>query len=158
MPEFLKVVTPGEAKARFAAAYTPRPGGTERVPLRLAYRRVLAHDVVSLDDLPEFDKSTVDGYAVRAEDLDAASQTPPVSLAVVGEVQMGEAPHVDIGPQLRLRVDVRGRVDANAHVGRLSTTVASSSASATSWPSTNASPRIFEVRFLSLSSVSFICS
>ena len=89
MPEFLEVVTPREAQARFAVAYTPHPRGTERVPLLHAYRRVLAHDIVALDDLPEFDKSTVDGYAVRAEDLGAASRTLPVSLAVVGEVQMG---------------------------------------------------------------------
>ena len=98
MPELLKIVTPGEARARFAAAYTPRPRGTERIPLRQAHRRVLARDIIALEDLPEFDKSTVDGYAVRAEDLSAASQALPVSLAVVGEVQMGEAPHFTIGP------------------------------------------------------------
>ncbi len=61
MPELLKVVTPAEAHARFAEAYSPRPRGVERVPLRQAYRRVLAVDVTAPEDLPEFDKSTVDG-------------------------------------------------------------------------------------------------
>jgi len=114
MPEFLKVVTPREAQARFAAAYTPHPRGTERVPLRHAYRRVLAHDVIALDDLPEFDKSTVDGYAVRAEDLSAASPTLPVSLAVVGEVQMGEAPHLAIGPGTAARIPTGGMLPSGA--------------------------------------------
>ena len=68
MPEFLTVLTPADARARFARAYTPAPRGTERVSLRRAYRRVLAEDVVASEDLPEFDKSTVDGYAVRAAD------------------------------------------------------------------------------------------
>ena len=81
MPEFLTVLPPQEARARFAQAYTPRPRGTERVTLRDAYRRVLAVDVVAHEDLPEFDKSTVDGYAVRAADTaGAAERAPPSSL------------------------------------------------------------------------------
>src|SRR5204862_6624902 len=60
----------------------------------------------------------------------------------------------DVDAELCARVDHRGRVDLHAH-GRRSTTVASSSASATSWPSTNASPRIFIVRRFADSSVSW---
>ena len=115
MPELLKIVTPGEARARFAAAYTPRPRGTERIPLRQAHRRVLARDIIALEDLPEFDKSTVDGYAVRAEDLSAASQALPVSLAVVGEVQMGEAPHFTIGPGTAARIPTGGMLPSGAN-------------------------------------------
>jgi molybdopterin molybdotransferase len=115
MPELLKVVTPSEAHARFAAAYTPRPRGTERIPLRQAHRRVLARDIIALEDLPEFDKSTVDGYAVRAEDLSAASQALPVSLAVVGEVQMGEAPHFTIGPGKAARIPTGGMLPSGAN-------------------------------------------
>jgi molybdopterin molybdotransferase len=96
MPEYLKVMTPREAAARFAQAYTPRPRGTERVALRHAYRRVLAADIVAPEDLPEFDKSTVDGYAVRVADAAAASDGRPVSLRLVGEVEMGRAPEFAI--------------------------------------------------------------
>ena len=115
MPELLKVVTPSEAHARFAAAYTPRPRGTERIPLRQAHGRVLARDIIALEDLPEFDKSTVDGFAVRAEDLSAASQALPVSLAVVGEVQMGEAPHFTIGPGTAARIPTGGMLPSGAN-------------------------------------------
>ena len=52
MPEFLTVLPPQEARARFAQAYTPRPRGTERVTLRDAYRRVLAVDVIAEERHP----------------------------------------------------------------------------------------------------------
>ncbi|HLW58308.1 MAG TPA: gephyrin-like molybdotransferase Glp [bacterium] len=104
MPEFLTVVTPADARARFARAYTPVPRGTERVSLRRAYRRVLAEDVVASEDLPEFDKSTVDGYAVRSADTAGVANGRPVRLAIVGEVQMGESPRfaVDSGRAARI--------------------------------------------------------
>ena len=114
MPEFLKVVTPAEAHARFAQAYTPRPRGAERVSLRQAYRRVLAVDVVAPEDLPEFDKSTVDGYAVRAADVASASGGRPVSLAVVGEVEMGKAPEIAVGSGAAVRIPTGGMLPAGA--------------------------------------------
>jgi molybdopterin molybdotransferase len=114
MPEFLKVVTPRDAHARFAAVYAPRPRGTERVSLRQAYRRVLARDIVAPEDLPEFDKSTVDGYAVRTEDLRTASRTLAAALAVVGEVQMGEAPGLTIGPGAAARIPTGGMLPRGA--------------------------------------------
>ncbi len=48
------------------------------IPLSDAYNRVLAEDVIAVEDLPRFDKSAVDGYAVRAEDTTSASQTKPL--------------------------------------------------------------------------------
>lgn len=48
------------------------------IPLADSYNRVLAQDVVAVEDLPRFDKSAVDGYAVRAEDTTGASQTKPL--------------------------------------------------------------------------------
>jgi molybdopterin molybdotransferase len=114
MPEFLKVVTPRDAHARFAAVYAPRPRGTERISLRQAYRRVLARDIVAPEDLPEFDKSTVDGYAVRAEDLRTASRALASALTVVGEVQMGEAPGLTIGPGAAARIPTGGMLPQGA--------------------------------------------
>ena len=107
MPEFLKVITPREASVRFAQAYTPRPRGTERVSLRQAYRRVLAADVVAPEDLPEFDKSTVDGYAVRGGDR-------PASLQVIGEVEMGRAPEFAIRPGEAARIPTGGMLPEGA--------------------------------------------
>jgi len=107
MPEFLKVITPREASVRFAQAYTPRPRGTERVSLRQAYRRVLAADVVAPEDLPEFDKSTVDGYAVRAADR-------PGSLQVIGEVEMGRPPEFAIRLGEAARIPTGGMLPEGA--------------------------------------------
>lgn len=107
MPEFLKVITPREAAVRFAQAYTPRPRGTERVSLRQAYRRVLAADVVAPEDLPEFDKSTVDGYAVRGAGH-------PASLQVIGEVEMGRPPEFAIGSGEAARIPTGGMLPEGA--------------------------------------------
>jgi molybdopterin molybdotransferase len=112
MPEFLKVVTPTEARARFAHAYTPRPRGSEQVALRTAHRRVLAADIVAPEDLPEFDKSTVDGYAVRAADMAAAAEARPVRLTLVGEVQMGSTPACAVGPGQAARIPTGGMLPA----------------------------------------------
>ncbi len=48
------------------------------IPITEAYNRVLAEDVVALEDLPRFDRSAMDGYAVRAEDTNGATQQKPL--------------------------------------------------------------------------------
>ncbi len=67
---------------------------TERVRIEEAYQRVLAEDILSPEDLPGFNRSTMDGYAVYAEDTYGASDTAPAYLNVVGEITMGEAPDI----------------------------------------------------------------
>ncbi len=114
MPEFLKVVTPAEAHARLAQVYTPRPRGSEPVALRDAYRRVLAADIIAHEDLPEFDKSTVDGYAVRAADTAGASEGRPVRFELVGEVQMGSTPEFAVGPGQAARIPTGGMLPQGA--------------------------------------------
>ena len=63
-----------------------RPLPAEEVLLEHAVGRVLAEDVASDLDLPPFDRSMMDGYAVRAEDTDNA----PVKLAVAGQLRAGQ--------------------------------------------------------------------
>ncbi|NJE84392.1 molybdopterin molybdotransferase MoeA [Thermococcus sp. CX2] len=63
--------------------------GVEKVPLDEAYGRVLAEDVVSPIDSPPFDRSAVDGYAVRAEDTFQAREYHPVELEVIDEITAG---------------------------------------------------------------------
>ncbi|HUD86174.1 MAG TPA: gephyrin-like molybdotransferase Glp [Xanthobacteraceae bacterium] len=60
----------------------------ETVPLREAAGRVLADDIIAPVHVPPFDNSAVDGYAVRADDLDAARET---SLTIVDRVAAGHA-------------------------------------------------------------------
>src|SRR4026209_3044434 len=62
------------------------PLSTERVPVEHSLGRVLAEDVVADTDLPPFDRSQMDGYAVRAEDVTAV----PARLRIVGESAAGK--------------------------------------------------------------------
>lgn len=69
---------------------------TENVPLLSAVGRILARDVTASQDVPAFDRTTVDGYAVRSADTFGASAAIPAQLAVVGSVAMGEAPQFSL--------------------------------------------------------------
>lgn len=64
----------------------------EEIPLAAASGRVLAEDIRALDDVPAFDRSTMDGFAVRAADTFGASEGLPAYLRVAGEVLMGRSP------------------------------------------------------------------
>ncbi|SAI87460.1 molybdopterin biosynthesis protein [Methanoculleus bourgensis] len=63
--------------------------GTEYVPLTAAYGRVLAEDVQADTDIPGFDRSVKDGFAVNSADTVRASEAAPVPLTRVGRVAMG---------------------------------------------------------------------
>ena len=78
-----------EALARVLERVEPLPG--EPVELSYALGRVLAADVVSDIDVTPFDNSSMDGYAVRSCDLEAASPEDPVTLEVVGYIGAGAA-------------------------------------------------------------------
>ncbi len=65
------------------------PLGTESVPLREALGRILAADVESVDPVPAFDNSSMDGFSVRAADTSGASSETPVTLLVVDESRAG---------------------------------------------------------------------
>ena len=58
---------------------------------------ILGEDVAARENVPGFDRSTVDGYAVRAEDTFGSSESMPGFLTVAGEVRMGEASGVPVG-------------------------------------------------------------
>jgi putative molybdopterin biosynthesis protein len=84
--QFLQVLDRDEAERRFRAAIDLAPRGTERVTLDLALGRALAADVVSPVDVPSFDRSNVDGFAVIAEDTFGASEEVPRSVRLADEV------------------------------------------------------------------------
>jgi putative molybdopterin biosynthesis protein len=84
--QFLHVLDRDEAERRFRAAIDLAPRGTERVTLDTALGRDLAADVVSPVDVPSFDRSNVDGFAVIAEDTFGASEEVPRSVRLADEV------------------------------------------------------------------------
>lgn len=74
------------------------PLGVERVPLLDALGRVLAEEIRSSRDIPGFDNSAMDGYALRAADIATASEAHPVRLKVVETVPAGRMPEHQVGP------------------------------------------------------------
>lgn len=89
--EFTDTPLPAAAYARFRAAFQPQVR-VELIALDAAVGRHLAVDVTAPHDLPEFPRSTVDGYAVRTADLAGATVDAPAALTVAGEASMGQAP------------------------------------------------------------------
>lgn len=80
--QFLDVLDEGEAHRRFDEACAHLQPRAERVALDAALHRVLAADVTAAVDVPAFDRSNVDGFAVRAADTFGAEELEPVVLAV----------------------------------------------------------------------------
>jgi molybdopterin molybdotransferase len=83
-----------EARERIVAAIQPLP--PETISLADAGDRFTAHDITAPLDLPPFDNSAMDGYAVRSEDLKSASQGQPVSLNIVAHIPAGGTAEVPI--------------------------------------------------------------
>ena len=84
--QFLNVIDRDEAERRFHAAIHLAPLGVEQVELAASLGRVLAADVVSPVDVPSFDRSNFDGFAVRAVDTYGASEEQPRKLALLADV------------------------------------------------------------------------
>lgn len=113
--QFLEVVTKEEAEARFRRHLDLTPRGTERVPLVAALGRVLAEDVVAGVDVPGFDRSAVDGIAVRAADTAGAAEDTPVLLILNDEVlSAGRAPSRTVTPGTATVIATGGMVPRGA--------------------------------------------
>ncbi|HRT32380.1 MAG TPA: molybdopterin-binding protein, partial [Anaerolineae bacterium] len=97
MKKLLTLTPREEALARIQAALPAGISGTDVLPLNEALDRVLAADVIAPHPLPQFARSTVDGYAVRAADTFGASESLPAYLHVVGELRMGRSPALRVG-------------------------------------------------------------
>jgi putative molybdopterin biosynthesis protein len=97
--EFLEVIDAEEAHRRFRGALGDQPLGEEEVALDSALGRVLADDVRSAIDVPGFDRSNVDGWAVRAEDVFVAGEGTPRRLQInPEEITPGVQPTLEVQP------------------------------------------------------------
>ncbi len=91
-----------EAQEQLMAAFSPVD--TEQIPLSLSAGRVLSETINSLIDLPVFDNSSMDGFAIRADDVRTASQDSPIELDVVADIPAGMAPQVTLGKSQAARI------------------------------------------------------
>ncbi|ASJ13659.1 molybdenum cofactor synthesis domain-containing protein [Thermococcus radiotolerans] len=109
---FLKVVS--LEKALQVINSFPLEPEIESVPLSEALGRVLAEDVTSPINVPPFDRATVDGYAVRAEDTFMASESEPIRLKVVGEINAGDTPAIELKPGESVYISTGAPLPRNA--------------------------------------------
>ncbi len=97
--QFLEVLSAEEATRRFRAALDLRPLPAETVGLDAALGRVVAETVTAAVDAPPFDRSQVDGFALRAADTAGATEAAPRRLRLNPEVlACGVAPEVEVMP------------------------------------------------------------
>lgn len=113
--QFLKVMSRDEAIAAFSAALQPAPIGKESINLEKLLRRVLADDVHAEVDAPPFDRSVVDGFAVRAADLASASAGQPVCLRLNAEIiHCGHDPALSVAAGTATPISTGGPVPRGA--------------------------------------------
>jgi putative molybdopterin biosynthesis protein len=97
--QFLTILGRDEALRRFETALAAAPVGVERVPLAASLGRVAAESLSPAIEVPPFDRSTMDGFAVCAADLARATEADPVELAPTGEIiACGRLPGVTVEP------------------------------------------------------------
>jgi molybdopterin molybdotransferase len=92
--DVLSMLAVDEALERILAVFTRLPA--ESIPISEGLGRVLAQDIRAQNDLPPFANSSMDGYAVLAADITAATQNAPVTLKVIADIPAGSAPTVTI--------------------------------------------------------------
>lgn len=110
----LHVKTPEEVLALIDTEFAPLPSLTEWVGLTDAMGRVLTEDILAEEYVPDFNRSTVDGYAVRARDTFGCSDAIPAILPLSGEVLMGEGADFTLAPETCCAVPTGGAVPEGA--------------------------------------------
>ena len=80
----------------------------EVLPLDQCTGRILSTDIVSQINLPEFNRATMDGYAVQARSTFGASESMPALFTIVGAVEMGEVPAVSVKAGEAVRIATGG--------------------------------------------------
>jgi len=113
--QFLEVMSAEEARARFEKHLDLKPLAPETVPLANVLGRVLAEDVVAAVDAPPFDRSNVDGFAVRAADTLGASDGHPKVLTLNAEViACGDVSMLEVAPGTATTIATGGMIPRGA--------------------------------------------
>lgn len=113
--QFLNVIDRDEAEARFRAALNLHPLGPERIPLMDALGRVLAENILARVDVPSFDRSNFDGYAVRAAETVGATELTPRRISLLADsLEAGRAPEVDLRPGAAIAIATGGMIPRGA--------------------------------------------
>ena len=104
-----------EEALRTLAGHLAAPSlGTEQLPLGEVLGRVLARDIIAPSDLPAFDRSTMDGFAVRSADTFGATESLAALLTITGDIPMGTMPERPIGRGECMRIATGGAMPPGA--------------------------------------------
>jgi molybdopterin molybdotransferase len=114
MAEFLILMSRVEALSRWFAAFPEISPIREQIGLAHALGRINASPICAPHGLPEFPRSAMDGYAVRAADTFGASEGLPAYLSVVGEAPMGSQPGFSLGSSQAALIHTGGMLPAGA--------------------------------------------
>jgi putative molybdopterin biosynthesis protein len=113
--QFLEVISRDEATQRFRQHLDSKPKNRESVSLPESLGRVLAVDIVSEIDVPAFDRSNVDGFAVQAADTAGAMEESPAKLPLNSEVlSPGTAPALEVQPGMATPIATGGMLPRGA--------------------------------------------
>lgn len=113
--QFLEVIDRDEAERRWRAVVGGAALPEEQIPIEEALGRVLAEDVRAEVDVPGFDRSNMDGFAIRAEDSFGASEEEPVRLRLNDEVlATGIAPRLEVAPGTATSIATGGMLPRGA--------------------------------------------
>ncbi|MDZ4684223.1 MAG: molybdopterin biosynthesis protein [Planctomycetaceae bacterium] len=113
--QFLDVIDRDEAERRFRAALSLAPLGAETIALDAALGRVLAECVIAPVDVPSFDRSNFDGYAVRAADTFGASEMAPKTVRLLpGALDAGTPATMSVAPGEAVTIATGGMVPRGA--------------------------------------------
>jgi len=86
-----------DARRTLYKHFSPRPLGVEEISVSRAFGRAIAEDIQCPIDVPGFDRASMDGYAVKASDIFDADEKRPVKLKIVGAIEAGDDPQIEIG-------------------------------------------------------------
>jgi molybdopterin molybdotransferase len=111
MKGFFKVQTPEQLYQKMVRF---KPLSHEKVPIGESLHRVLAEDALSPVNLPEFPRSTVDGFALKAKDTFGASEKNPAILRMIGEILMGQVSDMEVNDGESVKVATGGMVPKGA--------------------------------------------
>ncbi|MBW1984530.1 MAG: molybdopterin molybdotransferase MoeA [Deltaproteobacteria bacterium] len=88
--------------------------GTEEISLDQALGKIIATDIISPQDLPNFSRATMDGYAVKASSTFGASEGGPAFLTIKGSIQMGDSPNFTLNPGEGAKISTGGMLPHGA--------------------------------------------
>ncbi|RKD31645.1 gephyrin-like molybdotransferase Glp [Thermohalobacter berrensis] len=112
--DFFKVVSIEEAREKLINNFKDYKLPIEEVDILDSLNRVLAEDIISNINVPEFNRSTVDGYAIKSSDSHGANESMPSFLNIVGEVKMGENTNIKIKSGEAVYVPTGGMIPEGA--------------------------------------------